>query len=104
MILERHVPLKTIRTVDGYEKYQHHEFEDAEPTFRNLDQGPGKGSKDKQHNKDADKVIVNTLRKGQYFGEVAAMTGYKHTATVRVKGDPNIPSTEQCLIVAAMPK
>lgn len=58
----------------------------------------------KKEEADADKkVIIKTLGSGQYFGEIAAMTGYKHAATVRVRGDPKIPSTEQCLIVAAMP-
>ena len=49
------------------------------------------------------KLLVSTLGKGQYFGEIAAMTGHKHTATIRVKRDTNMATTEQCLIVAAMP-
>ena len=31
------------------------------------------------------------------------MTGHKHTASVRSAYNEDIPSTEQCLIVAAMP-
>ena len=39
--------------------------------------------KDNTH--EADKLVIKTLGKGQYFGEIAAITGHKHTATVRVK-------------------
>jgi len=48
------------------------------------------------------KTVIKTLGTGQYFGEIAAITGHKHTATVRAKDSGN-SATGGCLIVAAMP-
>ena len=122
VILERHVSLSKIRHVleDTYQ-LKHHEVKKyaSDPNeYSRINEISGedrsrsdisaideqKQQEKSSHVHEADKLVIKTLGKGEYFGEVAAMTGHKHTATVRVKkSNSEFQSTEQSLIVAAMP-
>ena len=105
VILERHVSLSKIRHVleDTYQ-LKHHEVKKyaSEPDRNEYSKINEVSAEDKSRSDisaiseqkpqektstlhEADKLVIKTLGKGQYFGEVAAITGHKHTATVRVK-------------------
>ena len=83
--LTRQVPIEQVRAVPGFHNYKLQ-------SYFTLDGETISTPEDRDDN------IINTLKEGDYFGEIACCTGMMNTATVRAVADLPI------LVVASMPK